>query len=43
MQSRERLLDRVSADRTRIAGMHLDFPGYGFVKRREGRYFIEPE
>jgi glyoxylase-like metal-dependent hydrolase (beta-lactamase superfamily II) len=43
VQSRERLLDRVSADRTRIAGMHLDFPGYGFVKRREGRYFIEPE
>jgi glyoxylase-like metal-dependent hydrolase (beta-lactamase superfamily II) len=42
-QSRQRLLDRVSADRTRVAGMHLDFPGYGFVKARAGRYFIEPE
>jgi hypothetical protein len=43
VESRQRLLDRVSADRTRIAGMHLDFPGYGFVKARDGRYFIEPE
>jgi glyoxylase-like metal-dependent hydrolase (beta-lactamase superfamily II) len=43
VQSRQRLLDRLSADRTRVAGMHLDFPGYGFVKRREGQYFIEPE
>lgn len=39
--SRKRLLDQTSADKTRIAGMHLDFPGFGFVKRREGRYFIE--
>ena len=39
--SRKRLLDKTSADRTRIAGMHLDFPGFGYVKRREGRYFIE--
>jgi len=43
VQSRQHLLDRVSADHTRIAGMHLDFPGYGFVKKREGRYFIDPE
>lgn len=43
VKSRLRLLDRVAADRTRIAGMHLDFPGYGFVSRREGRYFIDPE
>ena len=41
VKSRMRLLDQTAADRTRIAGMHLDFPGYGFVKRREGRYFIE--
>ncbi|PWT92177.1 MAG: MBL fold metallo-hydrolase [Proteobacteria bacterium] len=43
VRSRRHLLDRVSADHTRVAGMHLDFPGYGFVKRREGGYFIEPE
>jgi glyoxylase-like metal-dependent hydrolase (beta-lactamase superfamily II) len=41
--SRVRLLDQVSVDHTRIAGMHLDFPGYGYVKRRDGRYFIEAE
>ncbi len=41
--SRKRLLDQTSADQTRIAGMHLDFPGFGYVKRRDGRYFIEDE
>jgi glyoxylase-like metal-dependent hydrolase (beta-lactamase superfamily II) len=41
--SRLRLLDQVSADRTRVAGMHLDFPGYGFVTRRDGRYFIDAD
>lgn len=41
--SRVRLLDQVSADRIRIAGMHIDFPGYGFVTRRDGRYFIGDE
>ena len=39
--SRLRLLDRVSADRTRIAGMHLDFPGYGIVRKSDGRYAID--
>jgi glyoxylase-like metal-dependent hydrolase (beta-lactamase superfamily II) len=43
VKSRVRLLDQVSSDRTRIAGMHLDFPGYGFVTRRDGRYFIRTE
>jgi glyoxylase-like metal-dependent hydrolase (beta-lactamase superfamily II) len=43
VKSRLRLLDQVSSDRMRIAGMHLDFPGYGFVTRRQGRYFIGPE
>ena len=41
--SRKRLLDKVAADRTRVAGMHLDFPGFGFVKRRGEGYAIEPE
>lgn len=43
VKSRLRLLDQVSSDRIRIAGMHLDFPGYGYVRRAEGRYFIEAE
>ncbi len=42
VDSRLRLLDQVSADRIRIAGMHLDFPGFGFVRREGGRYFIDP-
>ncbi len=41
--SRLRLLDRVAADRTRVAGMHLDFPGYGVVRKRDGRYTIDAE
>ena len=43
VKSRLAVLDQVSADKTRIAGMHLDFPGFGFVKKRGGRYFIEAE
>lgn len=43
VQSRMRLLDQTSADNMRIAGMHLDFPGFGFIRRREGRYFMEDE
>lgn len=43
VKSRLRLLDQVSSDRIRVAGMHLDFPGYGFVTRRDGRYFIGTE
>ncbi len=43
VKSRLRLLDQASSDRIRVAGMHLDFPGYGFVTRREGRYFIGAE
>jgi len=33
----------MASDRMRINGMHLDFPGYGFVKRRAGRYIVEAE
>jgi glyoxylase-like metal-dependent hydrolase (beta-lactamase superfamily II) len=43
VKSRLRLLDQVAADRIRIAGMHLDFPGYGYVRKAEGRYFIDAE
>ncbi len=39
--SRKRLLDQTSADHTRIAGMHLDFPGFGFVKKNADGYVIE--
>jgi glyoxylase-like metal-dependent hydrolase (beta-lactamase superfamily II) len=39
--SRKRLLDQAASDRTRIAGMHLDFPGFSFVKRKGNGYVIE--
>lgn len=41
--SRKRLLDQTCADGMRIAGMHLDFPGFGYVKRRGGGYVIESD
>ena len=43
VQSRLRLLDRVAADRTRVAGMHLDFPGFGYVRRGKDRWFIDAD
>jgi glyoxylase-like metal-dependent hydrolase (beta-lactamase superfamily II) len=43
VKSRLRLLDRVASDRTRVAGMHLDFPGFGFVRRGKDRWFIDAE
>jgi glyoxylase-like metal-dependent hydrolase (beta-lactamase superfamily II) len=41
IESRLRLLDRVRADQTRIAGMHLDFPGLGRVRKDPSRWFID--
>ncbi len=41
--SRMKLLDRARADHARVAGMHLDFPGYGFVAHRDNRWFIDPD
>ncbi len=37
-RTRERILDQVVADRTMIAGSHIDFPGLGHVKRDGGGY-----
>jgi hypothetical protein len=28
----------MASDGTRVAGMHLDFPGYAFIKARDGRF-----
>jgi hypothetical protein len=37
--ARRRVLDMVAADRIPVAGVHLDFPGYGVVTaERNGRY-----
>ncbi len=38
--SRMRLLDQVSADQTRVAGMHLEFPGYAHILKRGSNYAL---
>ena len=36
--TRLRLLDRLAADKLRLVGAHLPFPGYGWVERKDGVY-----
>ena len=36
--TRQRLLDMVASDDTMVAGMHLDFPAFGYVERRSDAY-----
>ena len=40
--TRARALDMVATDRLRLAGMHLDFPAFGHVRRAGGAYAFEP-
>jgi len=42
-QTRRSTFDRVAADRLRIAGAHLDFPGFGYIVRRGTGYRYEPD
>lgn len=37
-RTRKRMLDQAAADRTLVAGMHLDFPAAGYVERSGGSY-----
>jgi glyoxylase-like metal-dependent hydrolase (beta-lactamase superfamily II) len=41
--SRRRVFDWVAADRLRVAGAHLDFPGFGTVTRAGSSYRWEAE
>ena len=41
--SRKRMFDRVSADRSLVAGMHLHFPGFARLARRGEAYALYPE
>jgi glyoxylase-like metal-dependent hydrolase (beta-lactamase superfamily II) len=36
--TRARLLDRLAADRMRLIGFHLPYPGVGYVERKDGAY-----
>ena len=40
--TRARALDMAATDRLKIAGMHLDFPTFGHVRRAGGAYAFEP-
>jgi glyoxylase-like metal-dependent hydrolase (beta-lactamase superfamily II) len=41
--TRQRAFDRVAADRLRVAGAHLDFPGFGHIVRQGASYRFEPD
>lgn len=41
--SRARALDMVASDRLLLAGMHLDFPTFGHVRRSGAAYAFEPQ
>jgi hypothetical protein len=38
-----RTFDRVAADRLRVAGAHLDYPGFGHIVRQGASYRFEPD
>jgi glyoxylase-like metal-dependent hydrolase (beta-lactamase superfamily II) len=40
--TRQRTFDRVAGDRLRVAGAHLDFPGFGYIVRHGTGYRFEP-
>ncbi len=41
--TRARMFDRVAADRLRVGGAHLDFPGFGFIVRNGAGFGFEPD
>ena len=41
--TRARTFDRVAADRLRVAGAHMDFPGFGYIVRQGTDYRFEPD
>jgi glyoxylase-like metal-dependent hydrolase (beta-lactamase superfamily II) len=41
--TRQRMFDRVSADKLMVGGMHLDFPGFGHVVRKGAGYAFEAD
>jgi hypothetical protein len=39
VQTRKRIFDMVSADKLPVAGYHMPFPSFGFVKKnKDGSY-----
>ena len=42
IDSRKRIFDEVATDKIFVAGMHLPFPGTGYVSRKKGGYRFQP-
>jgi glyoxylase-like metal-dependent hydrolase (beta-lactamase superfamily II) len=42
VETRTKLLDRLAADRSRLIGFHLPYPGTGIVERKDGAYRFVP-
>jgi glyoxylase-like metal-dependent hydrolase (beta-lactamase superfamily II) len=42
-ETRLRLFDQVATDGVLITGMHVEFPGFGYLAREASRYRYEPE
>lgn len=43
VQTRRRVLDMVAAERLRVAGIHMDFPGFGYIAKAGSGYRFVPE
>jgi glyoxylase-like metal-dependent hydrolase (beta-lactamase superfamily II) len=43
IETRKRIMDMTATDRLMIAGMHLDFPGFGHVSRAGSGYTFVPD
>jgi glyoxylase-like metal-dependent hydrolase (beta-lactamase superfamily II) len=41
--TRRRMFDRVAADRLKVAGAHLDFPGFGTIVRKGAEFRFETD
>ena len=41
--TRKRMFDRIAADKLRVGGAHMDFPGFGYLTRKGVDYRFEPD
>src|SRR5262245_4242216 len=41
--TRKRMFDRIVADRLKVGGAHLDFPGFGTIVRKGAGFAFEPD
>ena len=41
--TRQRMFDRIAADRLRVGGAHMDFPGFGYVTRTGNGFRFEAD